>query len=71
LNWSVSDEAMAIYAKNYAILANAALEQPVPNLPADVRGKLIENDFEWAASNRAMILDEWQKRYDGKSEPKK
>jgi iron(III) transport system substrate-binding protein len=70
LNWSVSDEAMAIYAKNYAILANAALEQPVANLPADIRGKLIENDFEWAAANRASILEEWQKRYDGKSEPK-
>jgi iron(III) transport system substrate-binding protein len=70
LNWSVSDEAMAIYAKNYAILANEALEQPVPNLPADIRSKLIENDFEWAAANRAAILEEWQRRYDGKSEPR-
>jgi iron(III) transport system substrate-binding protein len=67
----VSDEAMAIYAKNYAILANEVLEQPVPNLPAGIRMKLIENDFEWAAANRATILEEWQKRYDGKSEPKK
>jgi iron(III) transport system substrate-binding protein len=71
LNWSVSDEAMAIYAKNYAILANEVLEQPVPNLPVGIRTKLIENDFEWAAANRATILEEWQKRYDGKSEPKK
>lgn len=71
LNWSVSDEAMAIYAKSYAILAKAKLEQPVANLPADLRSKLIENDFEWAASNRAKILEKWQARYDGKSEPKK
>lgn len=70
LNWSVSDEAMAIYAKNYAILAKAALEQPIENLPAGIRDKLIDNDFEWAASNRAAILAEWQTRYDGKSEPK-
>lgn len=71
LDWSVSDEAMAIYAKSYAILAKAKLEQPVANLPADLRSKLIENDFEWAASNRAKILEKWQARYDGKSEPKK
>lgn len=70
LNWAVSDEAMAIYAKNYAILAKAELAQPIPNLPADIGKKLIENDFEWAAANRAAILEEWQKRYDGKSEPK-
>ncbi|MFB2594141.1 putative 2-aminoethylphosphonate ABC transporter substrate-binding protein [Paracoccus sp. p4-l81] len=70
MNWAVSDEAMAIYAQNYAILANAALEKPVPNLPADLRGKLIENDFEWAAAHRAAILEEWQKRYNSKSEPK-
>ena len=32
--------------------------------------KMIDNDFEWAANNRARILDEWPKRYDSKSEPK-
>ena len=28
-------------------------------------------DFEWAANNRERILDEWNKRYSAKSEPKK
>ncbi|MCX7299474.1 MAG: putative 2-aminoethylphosphonate ABC transporter substrate-binding protein [Rhodobacterales bacterium] len=70
LNWSVSDEAMAIYAQNYAILANEALEVQIPDLPADLRSRLIENDFEWAANNRTAILEEWQSRFDGKSEPK-
>jgi len=31
---------------------------------------MIKNDFAWAAKNRQRILDEWQKRYDSKSEPK-
>lgn len=70
LDWAVSDDAMKIYAKNYAILANPAFQQPIANLPADIGDKLIKNDFEWAANHRAEILAEWQKRYDGKSEPK-
>ena len=28
-------------------------------------------DFGWAAENRERILDEWNKRYNAKSEPKK
>ena len=70
LDWSVSDAAMAIYAENYAILANPALEKPFANLPENLRAKLIENDFQWAAQHRAEIIEEWQKRYDGKSEAK-
>jgi iron(III) transport system substrate-binding protein len=31
---------------------------------------MIDNDFEFAANNRKAILEEWQKRYDSKSEPK-
>lgn len=70
LDWAVSDDAMKIYAKNYAILGNAALEEPIKNVPADIKVKLIKNDFEWAAAHRAAILEEWQKRFGSKSEPK-
>ncbi len=69
IDWAVSDEAMAIYAENYAILANQSLERPIEGLPDGIREKLIENDFEWAANNRAAILDQWQSRYDSKTEP--
>jgi iron(III) transport system substrate-binding protein len=69
VDWAVSDEAMAIYAENYAVLANESMEKPVPNYPEGVNAKLIENDFEWAANNRARILEEWQSRYEAKSEP--
>ena len=71
IDWAVSDEAMKIYSKYYAILGNPAMEEAVPNFPADLKDKLIKNNFEWAASNRAAILKEWQRRYDSKSEPKK
>lgn len=70
IDWSVSAEAMAIYAENYAILANHKLERPVEHLPDGLPDAIIENDFEWAANNRARILDEWQARYDSKSEPR-
>ena len=45
--------------------------KPVKNFPPGIEGKMIKNDFMWAASNRIRILDEWRKRYDAKSEPKK
>jgi len=70
IDWTLTDEAMAIYAKSYAILARQELEQPVANLPAGIREKLIDNDFEWAANNRAEILEEWRRRFGSKSEPK-
>ncbi len=70
IDWAVSDDAMKIYAKNYAILGNPALEEAIKNVPADIKAKLIKNDFEWAASHRAAILEEWQKRFGSKSEPK-
>jgi iron(III) transport system substrate-binding protein len=28
---------------------------------------MIKNDFAWASANRARILAEWQRRYEGKS----
>lgn len=70
IDWAVSDAAMQIYAENFAILANPALEKPIAGLPAGIRDKLIENDFEWAANERSAILDKWQARYGSKSEPK-
>lgn len=70
LDWAVSDDAMKIYAKNYAILGNAALEEKIPNVPADIKAKLIRNDFEWAAAHRAEILEQWQRRFGSKSEAK-
>jgi iron(III) transport system substrate-binding protein len=70
IDWSISRKAMELYNKGYAIVAMPGVAQPVENLPADLEAMLIKNDFAWAAANRERILTEWQKRYDGKSEPK-
>jgi iron(III) transport system substrate-binding protein len=70
LDWSITKEANEMYNVGYAVVAYPGIAKPVEHLPEDVASKMIENDFEWAANNRAAILAEWQKRYDGKSEPK-
>jgi len=71
VDWAVSDKAMKLYSEGYAVVAVGALSKPIEFLPANMHDKMAKNDFAWAASNRKRILDEWQKRYDVKSEPKK
>ncbi|MEO3388316.1 putative 2-aminoethylphosphonate ABC transporter substrate-binding protein [Mesorhizobium sp. CAU 1741] len=70
VDWSVTKEANEMYNVGYAVVAYPGIAKPVEHLPTDIPSKMIDNDFEWAANNRAAILAEWQKRYDAKSEPK-
>jgi iron(III) transport system substrate-binding protein len=70
VDWSISDEAMALYAKNFAIVAVPGLSQPLPNVPNDYAQRLVKNDFAWAAKNRDRILAEWSKRYESKAAAK-
>ena len=70
LDWAISQTAMKEYAKSYA-LTSLPTGEPIPDgYPKEPLKQLIKNDFNWAAKNRARILEEWTKRYDGKSEPK-
>jgi iron(III) transport system substrate-binding protein len=70
VDWSVSREANEMYNEGYAVVAIPGVAKPVEHFPDNVVEKMIDNDFEWAANNRAKILEEWSKRYDTKSEPK-
>jgi iron(III) transport system substrate-binding protein len=71
LDWAISPPAMKEYAQSFAIVA-APTGDPVPEgFPADPVKQLIKNDLSWAAKNRDSILDEWNKRYGSKTEPKK
>ncbi len=70
VDWSVSKKANEMYNEGYAVVAMPGIAKPVEFFPPNVAEKMIDNDFEWAASNRGRILKEWQKRYDSKSEPK-
>ena len=69
-DWAASDDAMALYANNFAIVAVPALSKPLPNVPADYAKLLAKNDFGWAAANRDKVLAEWSKRYESKAAPK-
>ncbi len=70
LDWSITPAAMKVFNEYLPILARPDLAKPVKYFPTDTQEKMIKNDFAWAADNRQRILDEWQKRYDVKSEPK-
>lgn len=70
MDWAITDDAMRLYNEGYAVVAVPGIAEPLPHLPANLTDYFIKNDFEWAANNRARILEEWTKRYDGKAEPK-
>jgi len=70
LDWAISDEAMALYAKVYPIVATDVKVDAPDGWPSDPMSVLIDNDLQWAAKNRKRILNEWIKRYDSKSAPK-
>ncbi|MDO8876398.1 MAG: putative 2-aminoethylphosphonate ABC transporter substrate-binding protein [Pseudolabrys sp.] len=70
LDWSVTPEANALYAQNFAIVALPGVQEKLTHISGDVEKLLAKNDFVWAAANRERILGEWIKRYDGKSEKK-
>ncbi|AXQ28918.1 putative 2-aminoethylphosphonate ABC transporter substrate-binding protein [Solimonas sp. K1W22B-7] len=70
MDFAVSEAANQLYNEAYPVVALPGIAKPVEHYPANLADKLIKNDFAWAATNRERILAEWQKRYDGKSEPK-
>jgi iron(III) transport system substrate-binding protein len=67
-DWASSKDAMMLYGKNFAITAQPGVAAPLANVPKDYEARLVKMDFGWAAENRERILDEWKKRYDGKTE---
>jgi len=71
MDWLATPEAMALYSKNFAVVAIPGIAKPLEFVPADYEKRLIKNDFAWEAKNRDKILAEWTKRYDAKSAPKK
>jgi iron(III) transport system substrate-binding protein len=70
VDWSVSEKAMKLYNEGYAVLAVPGTAKPIEFLPANMLEHMAKNDFQWAATNRAKILAEWEKRYNAKAEKK-
>ena len=69
-DWSITREAMDLYAPGYEAVAMPGVPNPTKELEG-ITAKFAKNDLAWAANNRMRILNEWQKRYESKSEPKK
>ncbi|MGC1303642.1 MAG: putative 2-aminoethylphosphonate ABC transporter substrate-binding protein [Caulobacteraceae bacterium] len=69
IDWAMSPEAMRLYARNLALVADPAVSSPPPGLPADFASHLARVDLRWTAANRDRIIDEWTRRYGAKSEP--
>lgn len=70
MDFSISEEANRLYNKGYAVVAMPGIAKPVQYFPENAAELMIDNNFEWAASNRTEILKQWQTRYDSKSDPK-
>ena len=64
MDWAVSGRAMRVYNQTRGIVASKGAARPVRNFPPEARSKLIENDFEFAAKNRARILEKWKSLFD-------
>ncbi len=71
VDWTVTEKAMKLYNEGYAVVAISKLAKPIEFLPDNMLPHMAKNDFQWAATNRARILGEWERRYGAKSEPKK
>ena len=67
-DWASSKDAMVLYGKNFAITAQPGVAAPLANVPADYESRLVKMDFKVAAESRQRVLDEWNKRYNAKSE---
>ena len=70
VDWTVTKTANELYNSGYAVVAYPGVAKAVEYFPEGLVDAMIDNDFEFAANNRGAILEEWAKRYDGKSDPK-
>ena len=71
VDWAVSEDAMEAYAGMVEVVAYPVKTPRRENMPAEVASRMINNDFAWAAANKAALLDEWRKRFDAKTEARK
>ncbi|EHP39384.1 ABC transporter periplasmic solute-binding protein [Cupriavidus basilensis OR16] len=68
LDWLASKDANELFARDWAIVAYPGVAKKVDSIPVNYEKMLVKNDFGYIAKNRERVLNEWQKRYSGKSE---
>lgn len=64
LDWAISDEAMNLYAKYFAVLGRPGFPSP-EGMPADAADRLYSMDFNAMATERDTVLGEWTSRFGG------
>jgi iron(III) transport system substrate-binding protein len=69
-DFAVSRPAMELYGRYYALLALPGVEPTVRGYPAEFAERLVSADFAAIAGERDRILQEWARRFDGKSAPR-
>jgi iron(III) transport system substrate-binding protein len=70
MDFAASRRANELYASFVSQVAMPGITSSIPDYPAGVAESMIKNDFAWASDNRARILAEWTKRYEGKAAKK-
>lgn len=70
MDFAASRQANELYASFVSQVAMAGISSNIPHYPAGVAESMIKNDFAWASENRARILAEWARRYEGKAAKK-
>jgi iron(III) transport system substrate-binding protein len=69
-DYAVSKGAYELYGKYYAIVGYPGMNPAPPNYPPSADAAMAKIDLAQMGQERAKILAEWTKRYDGKSAPK-
>lgn len=67
MDFAASRKANELYATFVSQVAMPGIASSIPDYPAGVAESMIKNDFAWASANRARILAEWTRRYEGKA----
>jgi iron(III) transport system substrate-binding protein len=67
MDFAASRKANELYATFVSQVAMPGIASIIPDYPAGVAESMIKNDFAWASANRARILAEWTRRYEGKA----
>jgi iron(III) transport system substrate-binding protein len=69
-DFAISKGAYEMYGKYYAIVGYPGMNPAPPNYPPSADTAMVKLDLSKMGAERARILAEWTKRYDGKSAPK-
>jgi iron(III) transport system substrate-binding protein len=69
-DFAVTKQAYEMYGKFYAIVGYPGMNPSPPNYPPSADSAMVNIDLSKMGAERARILAEWTRRYDGKSAPR-